>query len=1625
MADNYCGWGDNYSTDGDSCLASVLTIDRVQKELPQLLNDDPDLTIDMMTDKVVSAPLLLSLKEDGTMDILPPKDNNDKGSPNDIKTDISAEKSARSNTSDDDEGNRSQSNRSYYASTEYTADSDGFVGWKSEKSSSSSKRRRRRRQKDTSRRKLSPHEDDDHSFLSVQHSVPHPEELLHTSRQSQSISTSQPQQKSQSVISSADSDGFIGWGARSSSVASSSVHAESQQYQHSSSSSQIEEEEEEDEEGDVLQPTLMPINDTKSKSKRVSRRNIMMTSNQTESQRLFNDSASLKSSDDEYRRRLSVEFPKEELDEEDDEDGEVSCEESSLDSHASNRLSQHGSNTKEESVAGEESDNSDVSSVASNTKNNTIQISKYGQSNNSLKSLDDSTTDGSISISSSVSSMTNKSAIPRRSAAECRRRSLDTINSEAEYRNSERSDSELRQSLRKSLSKQQESFRKLQHQYGDEENGDDEVADEDKNVTEPTKTRDEQATTVVAKVYGWGDNESDDDDSLKSNNTSLLSKSLRSLNASVKGRLSASMKSFGPVTINKKEKKKKRRRQRTSGGASVTSSHASFKASQYDSYADGDGLCEDFVPRGSFNTANPPPKQESNNRDLLNLMMQEEYDAKKPWLKAPRGTVVVTNKQGQLQQSSLNRRATGASIQSSFTSDIMFHDEVFETPPPLPNPEKAPTTKAVDEDKEQAVTDKITSEADYYDDTQRTVSRMSTASACDVATLTSALSDDDDGSELTELREAQDALFSVPESVRSSYSQSNAGDDDDDCSQSVLSDASSQISSRELHDGTTPVVHPPMNRSKDLSSLDIVHEEDSDQYNFNHHHQQQSHQKEWQPQKHLPPVIEHGGNEVEELDELLTSSATNDPLRKSLGKLDDDSVSYSDIDNETGIQAPSIKMCMTVKDSAIEREFDTEQLHDVEYGETNGASPFDEEGEMTLKDLLETPTQIEREDDSYCPIDDSARLDDNTSSSKKSKRKTPKLNFSTKNSFLSRKVNSSSKKIRRRNKRVYKFCVWNCRRITISVTLVICILIGISVISWWGAGKATMGRDDANKDDGSIEDQQNTAINTDRASSLVPTSSNSPTQLPSLSPSLRGSINSDGLGDVVVPQLNVSTANITLHPSSAPSTSLSPSSINDYNNSSLNTSYYSIMPSTSPSSNTSNINESLKPPNNETSDYSEVLSSFPSSSPSINSSIDAPIVNPNITISNNQSSLIIDDVPSAYESNQIVFGSQLEHAGSSVAMSPNSNVTAVGFKEANSMLTDKTGLVRVYKRNDGVTNNTYTPLGQDSMFGRASGDEFGASVSISNDGMRVVVGSRSFSSSSDMQKNGEVTIFQYSNISDSWTQMGSSIQGDAEKDRLGWSVSMSGDGNRMAVGAPRANGGTGSVTVYEYNGTEWGLLASVNGDENGDRTGFSTSLSNDGSTIAIGAFTSSMEGLANSGRVDIYQIVQQGSSDESPSLVKQGQTIVGSTAGSQLGYSVAISGDGTRVGIGSNGYSTSNITRAGLCEVYEFQEQSWSKTGYLIGEEENEETGLHVAISSSGNHVGCSKNNYEQGTVTILEEGREGWKVKDTVTSSLDDAASFGMAVSLSQYGNTIVAGAPSFNASAGLFEVFSTKEES
>ena len=48
--------------------------------------------------------------------------------------------------------------------------------------------------------------------------------------------------------------------------------------------------------------------------------------------------------------------------------------------------------------------------------------------------------------------------------------------------------------------------------------------------------------------------------------------------------------------------------------------------------------------------------------------------------------------------------------------------------------------------------------------------------------------------------------------------------------------------------------------------------------------------------------------------------------------------------------------------------------------------------------------------------------------------------------------------------------------------------------------------------------------------------------------------------------------------------------------------------------------------------------------------------------------------------------------------------------------------------------------------------------------------------------SGHVRVYQY--INSSWVQLGTDIDGEAEYDKSGYSVSLSADGSTVAIGAP-------------------------------------------------------------------------------------------------------------------------------------------------------------------------------------------------------------------------------------------------
>ena len=103
-----------------------------------------------------------------------------------------------------------------------------------------------------------------------------------------------------------------------------------------------------------------------------------------------------------------------------------------------------------------------------------------------------------------------------------------------------------------------------------------------------------------------------------------------------------------------------------------------------------------------------------------------------------------------------------------------------------------------------------------------------------------------------------------------------------------------------------------------------------------------------------------------------------------------------------------------------------------------------------------------------------------------------------------------------------------------------------------------------------------------------------------------------------------------------------------------------------------------------------------------------------------------------------------------------------------------------------------------------------------------------------------------------WEQLGLDIDGEADGDNSGESVSLSGDGTRVAIGAGTNGGSAGHVRVYQWDGSTWNQLgADIDGEAAGDNSGSSVSLSGDGTTVAIGAFLNGGGGT-DAGHVRVY-----------------------------------------------------------------------------------------------------------------------------------------------------------------------------
>jgi cytoskeletal protein CcmA (bactofilin family) len=361
-------------------------------------------------------------------------------------------------------------------------------------------------------------------------------------------------------------------------------------------------------------------------------------------------------------------------------------------------------------------------------------------------------------------------------------------------------------------------------------------------------------------------------------------------------------------------------------------------------------------------------------------------------------------------------------------------------------------------------------------------------------------------------------------------------------------------------------------------------------------------------------------------------------------------------------------------------------------------------------------------------------------------------------------------------------------------------------------------------------------------------------------------------------------------------------------------------------------------------------------------------------------------------------------SGSSNGVDISSNQTISGLKTfSNGINVGNTFL-------QNISWTDWTKLGQD-IDAEAADDQCGWSVSLSDDGSIVAVGA--LLNDGNGSNSGHCRVYQYNSGTNAWTKLGQDIDGEAGGNQSGVSVSLSANGTIVAIGAFQNAGVNGSNSghcrVWQYNsGTNtWTKIGQdIDGEAANDWSGWSVSLSSDGTIVAIGAYQNAGVNGSNSGHCRIYQNI-------SGTWTKLGQDLDGEATNNQAGRSVALSANGTIVAIGAAANTGVNGANSGHCRVWQYNSgtTTWTQLGQDIdGEAASDQSGYSVslndsgsivaigAIGNSGNRGHCRVWQYNSGTTTWTQLGQ------DLDGEAGGDQA--GYSVSLSANGLTVAIGA-------------------
>lgn len=308
-----------------------------------------------------------------------------------------------------------------------------------------------------------------------------------------------------------------------------------------------------------------------------------------------------------------------------------------------------------------------------------------------------------------------------------------------------------------------------------------------------------------------------------------------------------------------------------------------------------------------------------------------------------------------------------------------------------------------------------------------------------------------------------------------------------------------------------------------------------------------------------------------------------------------------------------------------------------------------------------------------------------------------------------------------------------------------------------------------------------------------------------------------------------------------------------------------------------------------------------------------------------------------------------EQFGGTLSLNANGTCVAVG-----TALNFVVGFARVYT----FTGGAWTQMGSD--FTGAASEELGKSISLSENGMVLAIGSPG--ATNIASKAGRVQVYAWNGSS--WLARGSEIQGEAMDDYFGSKVALSANGNRLVASSPNSDDpsdNAGSVRVFDWNGSAWSQIGTTfKGTIELAYLGSAIEISSNGNILAIASpffvTSGSVTGIT-------YIYTFNGSN-----WIQKGSAIIG-VGDEGLGNALAMSRSCDTLAIGAKNYAEDPNFSVGKVKTFRWNGSAWITLGTeLKGSRAYDNFGTAVSLSANGKIVAI-------GAMGSDDLGNDGGKV--------------------------------------------------